>query len=169
MSVAVRDTARLDRNNAALTDFDAGADGACDHDQQTEQDQDLPFFLQEESLLRQPRSSDGQTGTIVPGFTRFCSTVAFDRPLGINSFDAGMDAAEDTIGNGARPFGDLLRIDTETAFGSEQRNGVTRTRGRAFGDVDGGEIHGDRTDDGSEPAVHYDAAAVPKRCGMPSA
>ena len=58
----MRDPAGLHGHNATLADLDAGANSARYNDEQTQQDQNLPFFLQEESLLRPTKCSDGQSG-----------------------------------------------------------------------------------------------------------
>src|SRR6185437_14501821 len=46
----------------------------------------------------------------------------------INSFNPSVDAAEHAIGDRAGPFGDLLGVDADVAFRSEQGDGVAGVR-----------------------------------------
>src|SRR6202011_4652507 len=73
---------------------------------------------------------------------------------------ARTDASKNSVGRGARHFGDLLGILAGFAFATEQRYVVTGRQSGGVAEIDSSEIHRDGAQDGTEFAIGDDLAAV---------
>src|ERR1017187_7027637 len=72
------------------------------------------------------------------------------------------DAAQNVVGDGPGDFGELLRVDGTFALGTQQPDFIAGSELGGVAEVDGGEVHRNRTQDGSESAVGDHLPAIPQ-------